>query len=76
VPRVLELHARLKEEFAKGMDAQPDATQRDAGRAGKTLDPGRAVARSSGPGAGSGRPGSAPSSAAPGIRAGDDLTAR
>jgi hypothetical protein len=76
VPRVLELHARLKEEFAKGMDAEPDATTRDAGRAGKTLASGRALARSSGPGAGSGRPDIAASSAAPGIRAVDELTAR
>jgi len=36
VPRVLELHARLKDEFDRGMDLQLDLT-RDAGRTGKTL---------------------------------------
>jgi hypothetical protein len=36
VPRVLELHARLKDEFARGLDLQLDPT-RDAGRDGKTL---------------------------------------
>jgi hypothetical protein len=75
VPRVLELHARLKEEFAKGMDAQPEATQRDAERAGKTLDPGRAVARSSGAGVGSGRPGNGAPAGGPSVRAqGDPVT--
>jgi transglycosylase-like protein with SLT domain len=36
IPRVLELHARLKDEFDRGMDLQLDLT-RDAGRTGKTL---------------------------------------
>jgi hypothetical protein len=36
VPRVLELHARLKDDFDRGMDLQLDLT-RDAGRTGKTL---------------------------------------
>jgi soluble lytic murein transglycosylase-like protein len=59
VPRVLELYARLREEFAKGMDAQPEATARDAARDGKTLDSGRKVARSAPAGGGTlglGRP--------------------
>jgi soluble lytic murein transglycosylase-like protein len=36
VPHVLELHARLRDEFERGMDLQLD-TSRDSGRAGKTL---------------------------------------
>ena len=37
VPRVLELHARLKEEFEKGIDLRADLSYRDAGRRGKTF---------------------------------------
>ncbi len=37
VPRVLQLHARLKDTFAKGMDREADAMHRDAQREGKTL---------------------------------------
>src|SRR5712691_7060226 len=37
VPRVLQLHARLKDTFAKGMDREADAMHRDAQRDGKTL---------------------------------------
>jgi hypothetical protein len=36
VPRVLELHARLRDAFERGTDLQLDVT-RDAGREGKTL---------------------------------------
>lgn len=36
VPRVLELHARLRDAFERGSDLQLEAT-RDAGREGKTL---------------------------------------
>jgi hypothetical protein len=42
VPRVLEVHQRLREEFEQGMQAQPEALYRDAARGGKTLT-GRAV---------------------------------
>jgi Transglycosylase SLT domain len=75
VPRVLELHARLKQEFATGMDVEPDATARDAAREGKALDPGRKVARSS-PGPSPSRPGSAPAAAAPNVRAPEEPTSR
>lgn len=37
VPRVLALHARLKDEMDKGMALALDATRRDAQREGKTL---------------------------------------
>jgi soluble lytic murein transglycosylase-like protein len=37
VPRVLELHARLKERLDKGTEAAPALAQRDAQREGKTL---------------------------------------
>jgi len=37
VPRVLELHARLKDQFEKGAERQVELAQRDAQRAGKTL---------------------------------------
>jgi len=37
VPRVLQLHARLRDAFAKGMDREADAMHRDAQREGKTL---------------------------------------
>jgi soluble lytic murein transglycosylase-like protein len=37
VPRVLQLHARLKEEFERGMDLQLQMMHRDAQREGKTL---------------------------------------
>jgi hypothetical protein len=42
VPRVLEVHQRLKEEFEKGVDVRVDMMHRDAARGGKTLT-GRAV---------------------------------
>jgi soluble lytic murein transglycosylase-like protein len=37
VPRVLQLHTRLKDTFAKGMDREADVVHRDAAREGKTL---------------------------------------
>jgi len=37
VPRVLELHARLREQFDKGTDLELEQMHRDAGREGKTL---------------------------------------
>lgn len=37
VPRVLGLHARLKEEFSKGNEVQADSTNREVQRQGKTL---------------------------------------
>jgi hypothetical protein len=37
VPRVLQLHGRLKEEFERGMDLQLQMMHRDAQRDGKTL---------------------------------------
>ncbi len=37
VPRVLQLYARLKEQFNRGMDLQADLMHRDAQREGKTL---------------------------------------
>jgi hypothetical protein len=37
VPRVLQLHARLKDDFDKGMALQADAMHRDGQREGKTL---------------------------------------
>ncbi|HET8646286.1 MAG TPA: transglycosylase SLT domain-containing protein [Vicinamibacteria bacterium] len=40
VPRVLEVHARLKEEFEKGI-LQAEAGYRDSGREGKTLAGGK-----------------------------------
>jgi hypothetical protein len=42
VPRVLEVHQRLKEEFEKGLEVRVDTMHRDAARGGKTLT-GRAV---------------------------------
>ena len=54
VPRVLELHGRLKEEFAKGIDPQLELMQRNAQREGRTLA-GPPVAGSGAPGAGQGR---------------------
>ncbi len=60
VPRVIELHARLKDEFEKGIDLRAEPLHGDAQREGKTLEAGGAVTGSSG--AGTGRPlgGSAP----------------
>lgn len=75
VPRVLELHQRLKEEFEKGLEHQLEG-QRDAGREGKTLDAGRAQAGSSAGGAGQGRPSKGSSSGAPSPRSREDPTAR
>jgi transglycosylase-like protein with SLT domain len=37
VPRVLELHSRLKEQLDKAAEAPPDVSARDAHREGKTL---------------------------------------
>jgi hypothetical protein len=37
VPRVLALHERLKDEFAKGVDLPPEATSRGGEREGRTL---------------------------------------
>jgi Transglycosylase SLT domain len=37
VPRVLQLYARLKEQFDRGMDLQAELIHRDAQREGKTL---------------------------------------
>lgn len=54
VPRVLELHARLQEEFEQGMEIQLELMHRDAHRDGKTLA-GGVAAGSSAPGAGQGR---------------------
>lgn len=56
VPRVLELHARLKEEFAKGVDPQLELMQRNPQRQGRILGVGPAVAASpAAPGAGPAR---------------------
>jgi hypothetical protein len=55
VPRVLELHGRLKEEFEKGVEPPLEPTQRTAQREGKTLGAGPAAAGSPAPGAGQGR---------------------
>jgi len=41
VPRVLQLHERLKEEFDRGTDLPADPASRDAQREGKTLAGGR-----------------------------------
>jgi hypothetical protein len=46
VPRVLELHARLKQEFEKGFELQLEASHKDAQREGKTLDSLRPAGRS------------------------------
>jgi soluble lytic murein transglycosylase-like protein len=37
VPRVLQLHARLRDEFDRGLSMAPDVAHRDAQREGKTL---------------------------------------
>jgi hypothetical protein len=42
VPRVLQLHARLKDEFDKGMQLQLDAMHRDGQREGQDAGRGRA----------------------------------
>ncbi|HSB61819.1 MAG TPA: transglycosylase SLT domain-containing protein [Vicinamibacteria bacterium] len=44
VPRVLALHARLKDEFDKGPDLQLELMHRDAQRNGKSLDSGAVAA--------------------------------
>jgi soluble lytic murein transglycosylase-like protein len=54
VPRVLELHGRLKEEFEKGVDPQLELVQHPQ-REGKVLGAGPAAAGSPAPGAGQGR---------------------
>jgi len=51
VPRVLELYARLKEEFARGLEHQLELMHRDAQREGKTLAGGRTSAPSAPSGA-------------------------
>jgi hypothetical protein len=45
VPRVLQLHGRLKDEFDKGMQLQLDAMHRDGQREGKTLAGGAPAGR-------------------------------
>ena len=55
VPRVLELHGRLKEEFDKGIDPELELAQRNTQRDGKVLGAGGAAAASAAPGAGQGR---------------------
>jgi len=55
VPRVLELQGRLKEEFEKGWEPQPEPVPGTPRREGKTLGAGPAVAGSPAPGAGQGR---------------------
>jgi hypothetical protein len=46
VPRVLEMHSRLKEQFDKGIDLGPELDYRGLQRDGKTLAGGSAVAPS------------------------------
>jgi hypothetical protein len=53
VPRVLELHARLKEEFDKGIDLRADRMHRDAQREGRTLAGGAEATVQGRPGTGS-----------------------
>ena len=55
VPRVLGLHAHLKEEFSKGIEVQLDPMYRDFQRQGKTLA-GGAVAAVPAPGSRQGGP--------------------
>ncbi len=55
VPRVLSLHAHLREAFDKGLEPQPDSMFRDAQRPGKTLA-GAVVAAPPAPVARSARP--------------------
>lgn len=55
VPRVLELHARLREEFEKGIELEPELNNRGPQRQGKTLAAGAVVTGSPAPGAGHGR---------------------
>lgn len=52
VPRVLELHGRLKEELEKGVEAQLERTPQDPQRQGKTLAAGPATGSAPAPGAG------------------------
>ncbi len=54
VPRVLELHGRLKDEFARGVDPQLELMQRNTQREGRTLA-GPPAAGNPAPGAGQGR---------------------
>ncbi len=60
VPRVLELHARLKEEFEGGAEREPALSHRDAQREGKTLAGGAVAAGSALPAAGKGAVRAAP----------------
>jgi soluble lytic murein transglycosylase-like protein len=46
VPRVLELHGRLKQEFEKGFELQVELMHKDAQREGKTLESVRPAGRS------------------------------
>jgi hypothetical protein len=55
VPRVLELHARLKEEFETGTELQLEASNRDTEREGKTLAGSAVITGSPAPGTGQGR---------------------
>jgi Transglycosylase SLT domain len=67
VPRVLELHARLKDEFEKGIEAGPEPNYRDTQREGKTLAGGTRISATPASAAASGRldKGSAPAPANP-----------
>ena len=63
VPRVLELHGRLKEEFEKGVEVRLELMHRDAGRDGKSLAGGQPAPRTDPESA------KAPTAAAPASRA-------
>jgi hypothetical protein len=52
VPRVLELHARLKEQFDKGIDLGPEINSQSVQREGKTLAGAAALAAAAAPGRG------------------------
>jgi len=68
VPRVLELHGRLKEQFESGMEPRLEPMHRDAQREGKTLEA-AAVLGASAASAGQGRSGRGSAPAAPEPRA-------
>jgi hypothetical protein len=59
VPRVLELHARLEDEFERGMEVRLELMHRDAQRRGKTLTGAAAIGPTPAP-----RPSPAPSAQA------------
>jgi hypothetical protein len=67
VPRVLELHARLKDEFDKGIEPGLELNYRDSQREGKTLAGGTRISATPASAAASGRldKGSAPAPANP-----------